>query len=1815
MAQAEVEQNAPAGEEVALEGNTYEIIRNRLNGFGKQLRERLEKLNQARKEVFGSIETVLLNTERITTTNNCVPRDLVAVGDKFLFGYNVQFGLKTETKLEDVFAVYKFEDQKFHQQPLDLLADEQFARDFAEVYRYHKNVVFSKFFVLGPYLYMTFQLGGKVGDIKSFKWLIEGDKLVYQDNRSDHEVRFPPQHEYQWKRTHRELHQEGEHPHIAIDDRIFVETVGGDLTVKIENNTASGKGIYSEPVDDPDQVLDDAEIYYASVGNIIILKVRPYQEENFRYIVYNDKIKQAQRIDAIENACVLLPDDHGLIFSNGYYLQTGEHKTFDHQLQNMIFEKRLAAPNGEDYLYVFYNQETGVYVLLRYNLIEQQVDTPVICHGATFFHAGEMVCFRSEESPQKHHALQIWQTPYVSEDYRPETNTDSFLYKVGNREIVGGMAECFEVLNLIDKEDTYANLYVDLVRKSGDIIDSYFWLDNEAAANLREVLQGVKDAAVSAVDQFDKVVRVKQNTAEQTATVETQAREIISDVTHKGFEHIEHFVKSLGDLRRIRGELISLRDLRYIDTELVDSLETEVAENTERLANRCIEFLLRDDSLQPYQRQIEEQSGRINELTKVSDARQVEEDITSSAEELEMLIDIVSNLDIDDATHRTEIIDNISVIFAIVNTARASLKNKTKELMSVEGVAEFNSQMKLLNQAVVNYLDICDAPDKCEEFLTKVMIQLEELEGRFAEFDEFVVQLTDKREEIYNAFETRKLSLVEARNKRATALMNAAERILKGIQARVDSLETINDINGYFASDLMIDKVRDIVSQLAELEDTVKVDDIQSRLKTIREDSVRQLKDRQELFVEGENVIKLGNHHFSVNIQALDLTTVLRDEQMHLHLTGTDFFEVIEDERLLATRDVWDQEVVSENRLVYRGEYLAYNLLQEIGQGSETSQPNLLEMTSPQRLEFIQQFMGPRYTEAYAKGVHDHDAEKIIEAMLEMTKSIGLLRFHSQARALGSLYWQHFGDPQFKALMADRLKGIGEIGQLFPNLSEQAEYIDDLNEVLTAFVEQYQLFSTDYISQAARYLYAEVSSGDGFAVSRRAANLYNEFQSHLQQASFEKRFAQSVNAVSRDPESAFLLVRDWVEAFLLEYNKDEVDRVYTDEVSVLLMQDKLNTDRIIDGDVDRELTGLVGDHANIESSKYHLNYNEFTTRLEHFQDRTVPAYRDYIDLKKDIVDEARDALRLEEFRPRVLTSFVRNKLIDSVYLPLIGDNLAKQMGVVGEDKRTDLMGLLLLISPPGYGKTTLMEYVANRLGVIFMKINGPAIGHHVTSLDPAEAPNVGARDEVNKLNLALEMGDNVMIYLDDIQHCNPEFLQKFISLCDAQRKIEGVYKGRSRTYDLRGRKVAVVMAGNPYTESGEKFQIPDMLANRADIYNIGEIIGESADVFEMSYLENSLTSNPNLNKLASRSQQDVYGIIKMAETNSREGIELEGNYSIEELNEMVSTMQKLIQIRDVILKVNRQYIDSAAQANEYRTEPAFKLQGSYRNMNRMAEKVVPIMNDDELQSLIMTNYENDAQTLTSDTESNLLKLKEMLGVMTDEEADRWEKIKRTFQQNIKLKGVGSDDKVGQVIVQLSSFSDGLLDIRETLAKGVNQLVESANGEVDNESTALFGQVGDVKTSIDQLRDALGEGVKQMAKARAEQTESTGAQQTGSGLSSDAILQLTEELRAFTTGSIPIDPNSTKQRVSVMHRVPREILDVLTNQFQLMDKWMKPVLESTSQNNLAIKELQGTMESCLGSYSKLITELEDSKSHGPAKKSPAKKVKKAKKKTT
>ena len=481
------------------------------------------------------------------------------------------------------------------------------------------------------------------------------------------------------------------------------------------------------------------------------------------------------------------------------------------------------------------------------------------------------------------------------------------------------------------------------------------------------------------------------------------------------------------------------------------------------------------------------------------------------------------------------------------------------------------------------------------------------------------------------------------------------------------------------------------------------------------------------------------------------------------------------------------------------------------------------------------------------------------------------------------------------------------------------------------------------------------------------------------------------------------LAMAWLSA--MARDGDDAARHFLPEACALLICGQNVSVEAADVDLAVEVGGLLGEHERVRDGKLALVLDEFEDRLREFRQSRVPEYHRFQTKKQAVLESGRERLRLEDFKPRPLASFVRNKLIDEVYLPIIGDNLAKQMGTVGDSKRTDLMGLLLLISPPGYGKTTLMEYVAERLGLVFMKINCPSLGHDVTSIDPATAPNSAAAQEIEKINLAFEMGNNVMLYLDDIQHTHPEFLQKYISLCDGTRRIDGVWQGEARTYDLRGKKFCVVMAGNPYTESGEVFKIPDMLANRADIYNLGDVLGGRERQFALSFVANALTSNPVLAPLALRDMEDVYKLVGMVE--GGESTRLSHEYSGAELNEMKGVLDRMMRVRDVVLRVNQAYIDSAAQADEYRTEPPFKLQGSYRNMNKMAEKISAVMNDAEVLELIDDHYRGEAQTLTSGTEQNLLKLAELRGAMNEAEASRWEEIKRGFT---RVQSLGGDDE-------------------------------------------------------------------------------------------------------------------------------------------------------------------------------------------------------------
>jgi hypothetical protein len=243
-----------------------------------------------------------------------------------------------------------------------------------------------------------------------------------------------------------------------------------------------------------------------------------------------------------------------------------------------------------------------------------------------------------------------------------------------------------------------------------------------------------------------------------------------------------------------------------------------------------------------------------------------------------------------------------------------------------------------------------------------------------------------------------------------------------------------------------------------------------------------------------------------------------------------------------------------------------------------------------------------------------------------------------------------------------------------------------------------------------------------------------------------------------------------------------------------------------------------------------------------------------------------------------------------------------------------------------------------------------------------------------------------------------------------------------------------------------------MLANRADTYNLGDIIGGNAEWFKASYIENAVTSNAVLAPLANRSQKDVHAFIRMAETGLQETFE--GSYSTQEAAEILAVVKRLVAIREVILRVNQEYIASAAQADEFRVEPAFKLQGSYRNMNRLAEKVVPIMNDEEVRALVLDHYRSESQTLTTGAEANFLKFKELIGAQSAEEKARWEEIKKTFKRNQLVRGGDASDPVGRVVAQLAAFQAGLESIREALDARGSAAAPAVNLDLEPLSRSL-----------------------------------------------------------------------------------------------------------------------------------------------------------------
>ncbi|WP_406132450.1 DNA repair ATPase [Streptomyces anthocyanicus] len=1741
------------------DAGAYEVLRDRLAAQTADLARRAGLLNARRVEEFGSARLELASTERLRTEHPGVPCDLAAVGDALLLGSTGRPGHRTGTAaVADVFTLYDRDLNPLPESAVPgLLDDPAFVREFADLHRYYRQARLLRLRPVGGRLLAVFRTGEKAADIRVLRWeLTEDGRAAFLDPRGERDDVFPPSHDFEWTAATREDHVLGRHPHVSVRGEFHVSAVGGALTVKLEDDTETAGGVYSEPVDEPLQSLADADIAHARVGALILLRVRPYKEDTDRHLVFNTLTKSVVRLDGIGAACRRLPDDQGIVFPGGYCLATGVHKTYELDAAGLEFEREVRSPNGEDVLYAFHARGESRGLLLSYNTIRKEVANPLPCRGWALAEDGTFTVLRADgDEPAQVHPVQLWHSPYVSDTHAAAAPAGSGpLARVGNADLVRGISACLSVAGAVGDGITTAEGYRALAASCVRAADGHHWLGEADLGDLAGALAAVRETAEQVLAEFETVRDLTRRAAEARDEAAERIASVVRRLRGEAPKEAAAWVRGLTELRHAHGHLLTVKEMRYADAPGIDALAGEAEASLAELGRRAVAFLAREDAFDAQRADVEALVADAEAIATVAEAGPVAARLDELADGLRTVTDVVAELDVGDATVRTALLERVAAVLGGVNRARATLDARRRALLDREGRAEFTAETALLGQAVTAALAAADTPERCDDQLARLLARLEDLESRFAEFDGFLAELADKRTEIYDALAARKQALSDTRARRAEQLAASAARIMETITRRCATLADADAVSTYFASDPMPAKVRRTAEELRALGDSVRAEELDGRLKSARQEASRALRDRTDLYADDGRTLRLGAHRFAVNTQPLDLTLVPDGDGLAFALTGTDYRSPVTDPDFAATRAHWDRTLPSESPGVYRAEHLAARLLRQHGASALAAADDLPAL--------VREAAQEAYDEGYERGVHDHDATLVLTALLPLYEKAGTLVHEPAARAAAQLFWAHGTTPRAREAWTRRARSLARARDTFGLSAAIAALEEELAGAVGTWPGPGEMVAGAgpvpggaaagapaedgragvppaatggavgslpgasgppsgagapsgaagsaagtagsgagapgsgvgapgsgvgaAVSGAAgdagraagvpRAAGGTARSADGFAgaagavgsatgtsgppagapgsgaehARAAAAYLFHELTTEPEgfvlgagTRTLLEKFRRTVGTPAYDEDLAALddlaargqLAEAWISSYAAAGGTGLTPGDLAEAVAAELCPDLPR----YDGDVPPTATaeGLLGTHPRITGGRLPLRLDEFLARTARFAAHDVPEFRAYQRRRTALVGAERARLRLDDHRPRVMSAFVRNRLVDEVYLPLVGDSLAKQLGATGDGKRTDTGGLLLLLSPPGYGKTTLVEYVAERLGLMLVKVGGPALGHGVTSLDPADAPNATARQEVEKINFALASANNTLLYLDDIQHTSPELLQKFIPLCDATRRVDGVWNGAPRTYDLRGKRFAVCMAGNPYTESGARFQVPDMLANRADVWNLGDVLTGKEEAFALSFLENALTANPVLAPLAGRDRADLELLVRLATGDpTARADRLDHAYPPAELERILSVLRHLVAARETVLAVNAAYIASAARSDETRTEPAFRLQGSYRNMNKIAQRVRPVMNDAERAAVLDDHYTAEAQTLTHGAEANLLKLAELRGTLTPEQADRWAEV-RTAHVRARTLGGPDDDPLTRAVAALGLLADRVAAVESAITRAAD----------------------------------------------------------------------------------------------------------------------------------------------------------------------------------
>ncbi len=1564
--------------------STYDLLRGRLRSIAQQVSQTSESFNAERAEVFASAPLTLAEQDRVRTEVASIPRDAVCVNGLLLFGYNVPQGLATNRSVDDVLSLYRLHPQTEtdwnvervpNDDPAYFLADPSFQRDFLEVYKYYAESRLLTLTIAGDELLMVFGLGSAESDVRVLRWRLRADGTSYIDAYGEHDKATKAPFDFPWIDTDRGAISDGRWPHLVVQGELFIGLTKGTLDFRIDDAVSGSRTVLSERVTEVEQEVNELRVRYARLDELILIALLPYRETSERFYVYNRLTREAHRVDAIGRGCHQLPEDQGIVFPGGFHLQNGEHRVFTSDTTGLSLHNSLASPNGEDVLYAYVRPETGSYQLLSYNVVRREMGTPIQCRGYARFPDGLIVTVRDASEAQRVHTIGIYTSPFCDFDrYVPPVASDSFFGRIGNAELVHGISECLSVGR--DGADTPFNAasYEALIGRSSRLLDTYAWLGDPNAHGLSGLLVQLRKAAGGILDEFAAVSSAKKDVLARTVDVE---RSLIDLKASADLEQrdVQVFIDLVADSRVVQGRIAELLETRHVDIPRVEALRVLAEQTTGVLGTRALSLLGQREALLGLTQALDKAETGIASAATTTQLQVIAISVDDLGNRAVLLTELVGGLESADPPQKTAILSKLADVLARRNAVMAGLDSRRSSLLTAEKSDGFGAAVGVLNQRVTSALLSVKDAASCDRSSSLLAAELENIELAFGNVSEFAAVLATKRNEITEAFGRKREALVAERSNSISRLVGSSERVLETAVTRASALGGVAELEGFFAADPLVLRVRKAIDELKALGETARAGELTVALRVARDTARRTLRDRVDLVADG--MVRIGKRTFGVNEEPFELRMVQTGVEggngsmvaagagvesgpgLALALTGTDLRLPIRDERLSGFGSLVTQASASETPWISRSLFLAF-------------EAQRLQVP----LDNLRHFASERFDDGYELGVHDADAAIILKACAPIFTGAGGVAgfgFDGSTRAVAGVWFSGLGVRERDAV-ARSLRALKALGEG----SSRDLIVDQHGPALLAIAESAGLeidpgLALDYLSR----------SNEKFAVSQTAADRVVGFAEFLTAAGLDPRVASFAELTRWAQDAALITKRGGA----VEKPSVHIAAEMAWKLHVPAVTSVAGLSSVV------EAAGLLAQHGTIANSTLRFDVGELYTKYLRYCAGDRQRFGEFLAARRDVLETWRAKLQVGELRPKVLSSFVRNRLVDDVYLPLVGENMARQLGENGAAQ-----GMLLLVSPPGYGKTTLIEYVAQLLGMALIRVSGPAMGTGVTSLDPGVAPDSASASELEKLNRAFAMGTNTLLYLDDIQHLSPEFLQRFIPLCDATRRIEGVFDGSARTFDLSGRRFAVVMAGNPYTSDGTQFKVPDMLANRADVYNLGEVAGNFADVFAQSYLENAVGGNEVTAPLLSRGRNDFDRFLAASRGEPLRSDQLEHPYSAADVSNIIKVLTNLVQVRDVLLKVNAAYIRSASMDDALRGEPAFALQGSYRNMSRLAGRVLPAMTRQEVSQLITDHYQAESQTLGAAAAWNLAKLQEVFGSPSVEAVSRITELRDRWRQ-------------------------------------------------------------------------------------------------------------------------------------------------------------------------------------------------------------------------